>query len=216
MSVLTVNNPYLDVFLQGGGKLRGEDDDYSFYDYKNSLAMFTLRDRCLLEFGYAIPNVEAIEALLMLSPLVEIGAGRGYWASLITEAGGEVHAYDSHVNADGWKPYSKDKDFGRVPLFHPVAHGNEHAAELHSSETLLLIWPPYDTSMATDCLRIHREHGGSRLAYIGEGWGGCTGNEEFHQDLEELYTHEKTIYLPQWNGMHDNLFIWELKNANTK
>jgi hypothetical protein len=41
-------------------------------------------------YGWAIPTDEAIAALVELSPLVEIGAGRGYWAHLLRQAGADT------------------------------------------------------------------------------------------------------------------------------
>jgi len=53
--------------------------------------------------AYAIPSTEALEALAGLGmPLVECGAGTGYWASLLRARGVEITAYDiaPNVTAD--------------------------------------------------------------------------------------------------------------------
>jgi hypothetical protein len=46
-------------------------------------------------FGYAVPTEEALAALAALSPLLEIGAGVGYWAALLRGRGADVLATDA-------------------------------------------------------------------------------------------------------------------------
>lgn len=45
-------------------------------------------------FSWAIPDERAIRILHHFSPVVEIGAGDGYWAGLVEAAGGDVLAFD--------------------------------------------------------------------------------------------------------------------------
>jgi hypothetical protein len=71
--------------------------------------------------------------------------------------------------------------------------------------TLFLSWPPYFKDMAVKALQLFK---GKRLAYIGEGYGGCTGTDEFHDLLEKAWKLDKTITIPQWFGIHDHLFIF--------
>lgn len=45
-------------------------------------------------FAYTCPTDEVLEALVGLSPLVEAGAGSGYWARLLRDLGADVLAFD--------------------------------------------------------------------------------------------------------------------------
>lgn len=45
-------------------------------------------------YAYATPTRAALDALAALGPLVEVGAGTGYWAAALRSRGVEVHAYD--------------------------------------------------------------------------------------------------------------------------
>lgn len=74
------------------------------------------------------------------------------------------------------------------------------------AHTLLLIWPPYDEPMALECLKYFR---GDHICYIGEGWGGCTGCDGFHDFLGEHFNEVKKVSIPQWEGLHDRLFVYE-------
>ena len=46
------------------------------------------------KFSYAIPNDEALDLILSYSPIVEMGAGLGYWAYLLDQKGCDIVAYD--------------------------------------------------------------------------------------------------------------------------
>ena len=49
---------------------------------------------------------------------------------------------------------------------------------------------------------------GSVVIYIGEGWGGCTANNAFHDALEKDWTCVSQVEIPRWEGLNDYLSIW--------
>jgi len=53
-----------------------------------------IRELACGRYAWAVPCTEALTALRRLSPLVEIGAGTGYWARLLAGHGADVAAYD--------------------------------------------------------------------------------------------------------------------------
>ncbi len=155
-------------------------------------------------YSYAIPEWGAVRALLDLSPIVEIGAGNGYWAKILAGAGADVIAYDAY-------PATWTNNYVNGIEWFPVIHGNAFAAGMHPGRVLFLCWPPYDDPMAHDALVTHRAAGGTRVAYIGEGYGGCTADDAFHDALARDYTKTAEQSLPQWDGLHDRLLIYELE-----
>ncbi len=48
-------------------------------------------------YSHAVPNLEALRVLGGLAPLLEIGAGSGYWARLLKDLGTDILAYDPAV-----------------------------------------------------------------------------------------------------------------------
>lgn len=48
----------------------------------NIMSEWRARDVLVRDYAWAIPNHEAIEACAALSPIVEVGAGSGYWAHI--------------------------------------------------------------------------------------------------------------------------------------
>lgn len=69
----------------------------------------------------------------------------------------------------------------------------------------MLCWPPYDAEMATRALARYK---GSCVIYIGEGAGGCTGDDDFHAELAAKWNLATSCEIPQWDGLHDEVFVY--------
>jgi tetratricopeptide (TPR) repeat protein len=156
------------------------------------------------KFAWSVPNKEAIEVLLSYQPLVEIGAGTGYWAGLVKNAGGDIVAFDVEpIPSKGniWHMRAK-KQFAKVQL------GDETETRRFPDRTLFLSWPPETNRCAYNALTHFT---GNRLIYVGEGEGGCTGTKEFHDLLKREWTLVKRMDIPQWPGVYDQLCVYERK-----
>lgn len=176
--------------------LRGEGDE-------NDVEAFVEVMKAIRRnYAYAIPNRKAIETLVAWSPIVELGAGTGYWAKLIHDAGGRITAFDKHPPPDIVNPYKF------IRRHFPVNEGGEEILQSYreiEQHTLFLCWPPHGTSFAWEAIRSFR---GRRLAYIGSGPGGCTADDDFHQELERGWRLENRLEIPQWPEMGDALFLY--------
>ena len=153
------------------------------HDYKE-------RERYIRKFSWAIPSDEAIQTIVEHSPIVEMGAGTGYWAKLIAEAGADIDAYDQNP----------------CDVHFNIQSGRPPTVRVYTNRTLFLCWPPYNTPMAYQCLDNYR---GNTIIYVGEGYGGCTGCDLFHETLRRDYTEVKHVHIQQWYGLHDILTVWK-------
>ena len=140
-----------------------------------------------LRYSWAIPSEEAIEAIVEWGPVVEVGAGTGYWASLIKRAGGDVVAYDAHppgsrVTYPECSPPAGPEEYvwhSAMDPFFEVREGiGEEVVANHADRTLLLVWPPYDDPMASRTAEAFYAAGGERLIFVGEVHG-VTGDRTF-------------------------------------
>jgi hypothetical protein len=160
------------------------------------------REEIVKNYAWAIPNAEAILELVNSGPVIEIGAGTGYWAHLVRDAGGVIYAYD--------RAFGKDNEFTLGSVWTVVLPGGpEQIKEWQFKDTtteftLFLCWPPYATSMALDSLR---EYTGKKLIYVGEQWG-CTGDEAFQEELDKNWNLDYTIEIPVWWGVHDAMYVY--------
>lgn len=158
-----------------------------YFENQQTTYNFKVRGIGIETFGWAVPNDEAINTCVKYSPLVEIGAGLGYWAHLITDAGGKVYAYD------------KDSQ----PLYFDVKKGTEKSIFNHPDCNLFLCWPPYNEPMGENCVN---EFTGKYIIHVGEG-DGCTGL--YYEHLTKDFMLLDTIDIPQWWGLHDRMEVWK-------
>lgn len=143
------------------------------------------------EYSWAIPNDEAIDVLVEESPIIEVGAGNGYWAYLADEDGADVVAFDM----DPWEAE-----------WFPVLEGDICEILNYQDRSLFLCWPPYDNPMAADALDLYT---GDTVIYVGEGRGGCTGDSDFHFKLQkEFGLADEIIDIPVWEGIHDRMYVF--------
>jgi len=152
---------------------------------------------------FARPNPDLLKWMVQFSPIVEIGAGTGYWAKLLREQGAEVSAYDiAPVGGPVANAYKQmTESFGGVEL------GGTKMVKRHPDATLFLCWPPYNERMAYDALRKYK---GNRLIYIGEGWGGCTGDDRFFELLRDQWKYiEPPVDIDSFYGINDGVFMYE-------
>jgi hypothetical protein len=153
------------------------------------------RSKLCQEYSWAIPDDEALDIIAKYGPIVEIGAGGGYWAHLLRERGVDVLAYDCCPGSNLWVKRS----WAAVRV-----GGPEKAAKL-PQRTLFLCWPPYDEPMAAECLKAYR---GNKVIYIGEDGWGCTGDQEFHEILGRDWEQIEYHCIPTWDGIHDGLTVY--------
>lgn len=185
------------------------------------------REALVAQYGFAIPTDDALRTIARWSPrgVVEVGAGVGYWARLLADRGTDVLAYDIAP-----PPSERSQWFaGSTPWYH-VAPADDTIAARHTERTLLLIWPTCGAPWPARALELFFAEGGSRVAYVGEGPGGRTGDDVFHARLGEISTctacrlgvqdrpcicsapalwrRVDRVELPHWDGFSDDLFLY--------
>lgn len=176
------------------------------------------------KYSWAIAEPGAIEFIAKHTRntgLVEMGAGTGYWANMLSQAGVDVIAYDRdppttrynhwHVDRDGdsWMfDYGADKEKRGIEYFR-VRRGYPGRVRKHPTRTLFLCWPPYSDPMAYRTLQAYT---GNQLIYIGEQDGGCTADPDFFKEIEKGWTQIAGWNLVQWQGIHDDLSVYR-RNA---
>ncbi len=83
-------------------------------------------------FAWAVPNDAALQTLRNLGPLVELGAGTGYWAWLLSRSGADIIAYDLADSHEGQGYRFKHQS---------VQNGGSEVLRSCSNRALLLCWP---------------------------------------------------------------------------
>jgi hypothetical protein len=156
-------------------------------------------------FSWAIPSERALDVLAEHAPLVECGAGMGYWSALLRARGVDAIAYDlAPPGAKKRNPYHRQ---GRRPWTQIHRATAVAAARKHRDRALVLCWPPFDDDAASyAALRAYR---GEVVVYIGERDEGATGSVRFHRELALNWTLEKELDLPRWPRLRDRLMVYQ-------
>ncbi|TMH80826.1 MAG: hypothetical protein E6H47_15895 [Betaproteobacteria bacterium] len=128
-------------------------------------------------FSWAIPNARALEVLAAHAPLLECGAGMGYWSALLRARGVDVLAYDAAP--PGRSSKNAYHRAAREPWTKIHRLSSVIAARRHRERTLVLCWPPYDDDAAS--YAVLRAYRGDTLIYIGEPDEGATGSVRFRR-----------------------------------
>lgn len=228
-----IDNPYLDYLNE-----HVETDEF-FTDYRGSpqfsdinwlemrssltsgkvLNFSFWRKWLSIKYSWAIPTQEAIEMIAKYGPIIEMGAGTGYWASMLSQLDVDIVAYDKAppngtdpwttvddvIKSDGYTNGEWHED--QAPFF-DVQQGEPLVLRRHRDRNLFLSWPPRDEPFAEQCLEYFQ---GRYVIYIGE-WGeSVCGTIGFFRLLEGAYDCIDETSLPQWHGMHDGLSVWRRK-----
>lgn len=180
-------NQYLIEFQQATDAYTLQPDPLIFTD------VLRQRHDLIDKFGFAIPNAPALELIAQHAPIVELGAGCAYWASLLQASGVEVVPIDKHPQVNAWTD---------------VLSGEVKDLDAYPHHTLMMIWPPLENPMAKDALRTYK---GDYLLYVGESADGCCADPGFFDNLHQDWRLLANIRIPAWPLIHDSLFLYMRK-----
>jgi hypothetical protein len=155
-------------------------------------------------YAWAVPNEAALGLIGDHGPILEVGAGTGYWAALLRARGVEVRATDAAPPDRSDNAYHHtDRAWSRVERMSAVRAVRTYRG------TLLMCWPPpEDDAAGYAALRAYR---GEVLLYVGGNVNGPTGTVCLHRELELNWTVTDEVALPSWPGIPDRLTVWRRK-----
>jgi hypothetical protein len=194
-------NPYFDlVVLLGGG-----DREWRLTPGLAQLLDLSERRRELASlYSWAIPTDAALDVLARYAPLVECGAGMGYWAALLRTRGVDVIACD--LAPPGSKGRNRYHSRGRRPWTEIQRSASVAAVRRHAGRSLVLCWPPYEDDAAS--YAVLRAYRGDVIVYIGEPDEGATGSVRFHRELRLNWTPIEALELPHWPRLRDRVVVY--------
>jgi hypothetical protein len=185
-------NPYLDLFR--GLMMSRPSPLLDLSERRRELASL---------FSWAIPTGAALELLAKYAPLVECGAGMGYWLALLRARGVDAVGYDARRPGRS-NAYHRG---ARRPWAQIERRSSVAAARSHRDRSLLLCWPPYDDDAASfEVLRAYR---GDVVIHIGEI---ASGSVRFHRELALNWTLVEELELPHWPRIQDRVMVYR-RNA---
>jgi hypothetical protein len=185
-------------------RLGFETDRWNMEAWRNMRGTWEVRSAFTSRYSFALPSKETIGVIKHFSTnLLEVGAGTGFWAWQLRKAGIAVIATN--------KPGPSGYKF-KLGLYNPVVLMDSiKASLLWSDRDLLMIWPCYNRPWAADTLKYHQP--GRYLFYIGESSGGCTGDDRFHEIINDPSQYDFVAFheMSRFTAINDNLYIYRRK-----
>ena len=135
---MDVDDRFRQMLIDAGDAERDED------------SLTTLAQR----YSYVFPDDRSLAALARLGPLVEMGAGTGYWAYRLRALGTDVVAFDQ-APPDGARP---NRYHATTPTWTEVVAGDHTILTRYSDRALLLCWPPLFSSLGEFADLLQREY----------------------------------------------------------
>lgn len=164
------------------------------------------REKHVRETGFVRPTPELCKWIGAWGPWVEIGAGSGALAKGINEHGGRCVATDTF----GWhdlQGHNIEKlGWSRQGIVRARGERVGRLVSRYPSVGLLTSWPEYGESWAYEAASHLAE--GQLLCYIGEGHGGCTADDQFHELLERDFEEMDSYWVKRWEGINDHCWVY--------
>ncbi|CAE7522314.1 LSMT-L [Symbiodinium necroappetens] len=180
------------------------------------------------KYAWSLPTEQALEALQRRAPLLEVGAGKGYWASLLRERSVDILAFDSapdpRFNPEG--PEAVLEETSKSTRYCEVLEGGVEVVQEHQAgRTLVLMWPDW-LGLGTYGLECLKAYEGKELILVGE-WRTSTFGSyapsisqhgqsfslEFQKKVESDFCLVERIELPRWPLFLDCLQIFRRVQA---
>jgi hypothetical protein len=112
-------------------------------------------------YAYVFPDDRSLSVLTALGPIVEMGAGTGYWAYRLRARGVDVVAFDQ-APPDGERT---NRYHAPAPTWSELVAADQTVLCEYPHRVLFLCWPPLFSSLG-DCLTFYT---GNTVALIGDG-----------------------------------------------
>lgn len=180
------------------------------------------RDEVIDYLGYHFPCREGILEIMEAvkkcypegetGPLLCIGSGKALTEYAVSLTGTKVIATDPCVSHG-----SENILTGKVRPFMEVEKitAIEAIEKYPTANCFMTVWPTYRGEWTGEFVEeiVKKKNSRTRIIYIGEGEGGCTGNKKFHELLSEHFTKESRIQGETWIGIDDSVHIWGPKSS---
>lgn len=167
--------------------------------------------RLVRAFSWAVPTPEAIRVLVECGPVLEVGAGNGYWAWCVQQAGGDIVPTDSHPGKSNiWVENHAWTAVHRMTALDAVKE--------HDHATLFACWAPPDRGEYTYFREAAKAFRGKRIILVGERASEPAGAECTGAFDTQRWRLVSSLTLPSLPfGAYDNeLAVWERKRSRTK
>ena len=152
-----------------------------------------------------LDTIDDLSKYLKDKKCLEICSGAGLLAHLLQEKGIDVIPTDVATKEDNGYTALRIENFTDVKHMDGVK-----AIKTFDADVLIMAWPPYQSSIASDALNTFFEKNpNGQILYVGEWENGCTADYDFFESIKERglnCTYLNLDYKPL-EGIHDAFYM---------
>ncbi len=153
-------------------------------------------------YSYVLPEPNLLDVLQRHSPIVELGAGAGYWAYLLRCMGVDIVAYDNApLGAEALNRYHPD-----IRPWTDVLRGDITIVSKHRDRSLFLCWPPRFSAL-WETLRYYQ---GDVVLLVGDGGTRTLRMDGINHQFTRIEVHAAFAVDPA-PGTEVQLSVWRRK-----
>jgi len=131
-------------------------------------------------------------------------AGRGWLSLALQSLGVDITATDDY----SWPNYKQwGESVTEVEELDSIQAIEKYGRDI---DLLIISWPYMDENAYKTITALHKINPNALIVYIGEGMGGCTADDDFHDHFREIDDEDfqKAISgFQQWWGLHDHVYL---------
>lgn len=161
------------------------------------------RQEIVREYGHGIPSRMTIATLAAGNPMVEVGAGTGYWAKLISQRN-KAMIYPTDELGNG----EVNEWFQQIGKHHPVEKlDGVEAVRKYPNCDVLMVWPTQRNDVAAHAaaeMQVDR-----KLFVVHHGLGGITGTARLFHVLRTDFEQVDEITLPRYPWLNDRFLVYK-------
>lgn len=150
-------------------------------------------------YAYVLPQPHLVEAVRRYSPIVEIGAGTGYWAHILRLAGADIVAFDQAPPAGP----RENRYHPQARAWSDVREGDASVLVAHPDRALFVCWPPAFSSLG----QVLSFYTGDTVIYVGDR-GAMTVWPSGLETAYELVERHPAIAIDPMPGTRPELSVW--------
>lgn len=111
--------------------------------YNQLVRLRVIGESLVHKYSWAIPDIQALKIIKNFAPIIELGAGNGYWSSLLRQMSVDIIAYDREVDSS--------------TCHTEVLKGSPKVLKdaKHKDRTLMLCYPDEDSTLSLEALKFY-------------------------------------------------------------
>ena len=182
------------------------------------------------KYSWSIPSPAAVNKIKEHLPIIEVGAGTGYWAHCLEKAGvntSDLHCFDCSTT---WLSHLNQYQDGSTcavenSFYSALQQGPPEVVSSHSDKTLLLMWPDF-MGLGDFGHQALLQYSGNTIITVGE-WADATlgaysselqntfsgqsFSTAFQLKMSREFDLQETVRLPSWPLYCDELRVYSRK-----